>query len=259
MSIHDWSRVDSGVFHDFHIVWIGRLKGVLNEELLPKPFYALAEPILGEAELDVIALQAMTDSNSSPPTNTQKGKHVHSDQTEGAVALAPCPVLVEDIVPDPYARKSRRIVIKNAWQGDRVVAVIEIVSKGNKTSRARVEQFLKKSVSLLEKGIHLVVLDLHIPTALVPHGFHSMISRELGHEPSIAASDRPLSSVSYQVTETGAVRAYLVPLKFGDRLPELAVFLSPHDFVRLPLESTYNDSFRTVPWKFRELVAGDGG
>ena len=60
MPIHDWSRADNGIFHDFHIVWIGRLKGILNEELLPRPFYALAEPILGEAEPDVIALVADT-------------------------------------------------------------------------------------------------------------------------------------------------------------------------------------------------------
>jgi hypothetical protein len=256
MPIHDWSLVSAGVFHDFHIVWIGRLKGVLNEELLPKPFYALAEPIIGAAEPDVIALEARTGADSISAADSRESKHVHSDSAEGAVALAPCPVLVEDFVPDPYARKSRWIVIKDAWQGDRVVAVIEVVSPGNKTSRARTEQFLRKSVNLLDRGIHLVVLDLQAPTALVPRGFHAMITADLGHEATAVPAERPLSALSYQVLETGALRAHLVPLKVGDTLPELAVFLGPHDFVRLPLEATYAESFRTVPWKFRDVLAG---
>ncbi|MCU0728456.1 MAG: DUF4058 family protein [Planctomycetes bacterium] len=157
-------------------------------------------------------------------------------------------------MPDPFSRKARRIAIKDAVQGDRVVAVIEIVSSGNKTSRSRVEQFVGKSVTLLEKGIHLVVLDLQAPTPLVPRGLHAMISSQLGHEPSAAPAERPLSAVSYQVLETGTLRAHFVPLKVADRLPELAVFLGAHDFVRLPLEMTYEDSFRTVPWKFREVL-----
>jgi len=256
MAIHEWARVDAGVFHDFHVVWIGRLKGVLNEDLLPRPFYALAEPFLGAAEPDVIALEAESDSPSSSPDTSQKQKRVHSDRTEGAVALAPSSVLVEEIVPDPYARRSRRIVIKDAWQGDRVVAVIEVVSRGNKTSTARVEQFVQKSVEWLEKGVHLVLLDLHPPTPLVPHGFHALLCGELGHEPTAPPADRALSAVSYQVLESGALRAHLVPLKVGDPLPELAVFLTPHEFVRLPLERTYDESFHTVPWKFQEALAG---
>jgi hypothetical protein len=136
------------------------------------------------------------------------------------------------------------------------VAVIEIVSGGNKTSRARVEQFLSKSVGLLERGIHLVLLDIQAPTALVPRGLHARIASELGHEPSASPAGRPLSVVSYQVLESGAVRAHLVPLKVGDPLPEMAVFLTPHEFVRLPLEVTYGEAFRSVPWKFQEALEG---
>jgi hypothetical protein len=44
MAVHDWTRVDSGIFHDFHTVWIGALRSALNEGLLPDGYYALAEP-----------------------------------------------------------------------------------------------------------------------------------------------------------------------------------------------------------------------
>lgn len=209
MPIHDWTKVGPGAVHDFHVGWVGRLKCVLNEELLPRPYYAIAEPA------------------SPGPTRA-----------------------------DPYVRKARRIAIRSAVEGDRVVAVIEIVPSGNKTPRSRRERFVGKSVAFLEEGIHLAFVDIHPPTPLVPHGFHAAIAAELGRKATPAAPDRPLSAVSYQVLEAGTVRAHFVPLKVGDRLPELAVFLSPHEFVRLPLEATYEDAFRTVPWKYREALAG---
>jgi hypothetical protein len=256
MPVHDWTQVDAGVFHDFHLAWIARLKGALNEEILPRPYYALAEPLLGDIGPDVIAVEAAPRSGEVPiePPREEEPR-LHHDATEGAVALAPGEILVEEFQPDPYARKARQITIKNAWDGDRVVAVIEVVSGGNKSSRARAEQFLDKSVGLLETGIHLVLVDLHPGTRIVPDGFHALISEQLGHEPSPPPAERPLSAVSYQVLEMGALRAHLVPLRVGDRLPDLAVFLGPHEFVRLPLEATCEESFRTVPWKYQEILA----
>ena len=36
MLVHDWTRVDCAVFHDFHTVWIGALRSALNEGLQRK-------------------------------------------------------------------------------------------------------------------------------------------------------------------------------------------------------------------------------
>ncbi|MBI4604199.1 MAG: DUF4058 family protein [Planctomycetes bacterium] len=258
MAIHPWSRVDDGVFHHFHIRWIGALSSILNEGLLPRPYYAIAEPILGEAEPDVIALQAKIPSARSEKESYSAPSLLRSDSPEGAVALAPSGVRLEEFLPDPYLRKARWIVIKDAWQGDAVVAVIELVSRGNKISRARAEQFLRKTVGLLDRGIHVVMLDLHDPTNLVPRGFHILIADDLGHEASQPPADRPLSAVTYQVLDGGAVRAHFVPLKVGDSMPEMPVFLTLHEFLRLPLEATYNEAYRSVPWKFREALEGAG-
>ena len=30
MPIHDWSRVDAGVFHDFHLAWVVEIANALN-------------------------------------------------------------------------------------------------------------------------------------------------------------------------------------------------------------------------------------
>ncbi|MGH7193944.1 MAG: hypothetical protein ACREJM_10485 [Candidatus Saccharimonadales bacterium] len=35
MPIHDWTRVEAGIFHHFHVEWMGALARALNQGLLP--------------------------------------------------------------------------------------------------------------------------------------------------------------------------------------------------------------------------------
>ena len=43
MPIHDWTRVDAGLFHAFHQSWIVKLCDALNRGLLPPDYFALPE------------------------------------------------------------------------------------------------------------------------------------------------------------------------------------------------------------------------
>jgi len=43
MPIHDWTLVEAGTYHDFHLAWIAELQKVLNQGGLPNDHYALAE------------------------------------------------------------------------------------------------------------------------------------------------------------------------------------------------------------------------
>ncbi len=45
MPLHDWTRVDDGIFHDFYLAWIAEIRRSLNKGLLPDGFYALAEQV----------------------------------------------------------------------------------------------------------------------------------------------------------------------------------------------------------------------
>lgn len=45
MPIHDWTRVDVGIFHAFHHNWITEISRALNSGLLPSAFYALPEQL----------------------------------------------------------------------------------------------------------------------------------------------------------------------------------------------------------------------
>src|SRR5438876_883353 len=43
MPVHDWTRVDAGIFHHFHHGWIEEIARGLNRGILPADYYALAE------------------------------------------------------------------------------------------------------------------------------------------------------------------------------------------------------------------------
>ena len=43
MPIHDWTRVEAGIFHHFHHRWITSISDTLNAGMLPAEYYALAE------------------------------------------------------------------------------------------------------------------------------------------------------------------------------------------------------------------------
>ena len=57
MPIHDWTRVDAGIFHDFHHEWISTIRRALNDGLLPSEYYALAEQQAAGFGPDVLTLQ----------------------------------------------------------------------------------------------------------------------------------------------------------------------------------------------------------
>ena len=58
MPIHDWERVDAGIFHHFHHIWIDAITRVLNQRLLPRDYYALAEQQGAGFNPDVLTLKA---------------------------------------------------------------------------------------------------------------------------------------------------------------------------------------------------------
>jgi hypothetical protein len=45
--MHDWTRVDAGLFHDFHQSWAITLRNSLNAGALPADYFALVEQTFG--------------------------------------------------------------------------------------------------------------------------------------------------------------------------------------------------------------------
>jgi hypothetical protein len=212
MPLHDWTRVDAGIFHDFHLEWIHSLKAVLNSGLLPPEYYALAEQVAGGLHSDVLTLEA-----------------------------------------GQYARKRRRITIRHR-SGDDVVAMVEILSPGNKSSQHALQTFVEKTLELLDANNHMLILDLFPPEPRDPEGIHGAIWSRCDENSSFHLPEGlPLTLVAYAA---GAdIRAYIEPTGVGQVLSMMPLFLSSLRYVSVPLEATYQTAFDAVPRRWREVLA----
>lgn len=245
MPVHDWTRVKAGVFHHFHHSWIEEIQRALNGGLLPRDFYAMAEQRTGMFGPDVLALELAKDHGDLPVSKTG------GEAAESGLLLADpkSRVVVQGDLAF-YRRKQNRIVIRHV-SGDVVVAMIEIVSPGNKASRSATRDFAEKAAALIGQGVHLSVLDILPPTKACPESIHAAIWTELQGEDS-SPLDRPLTLVSYESTEVP--RAFIEPLDVGEPMPAVPVYLRPGAHLLLPAEETYSAAYAVLPSRWREIL-----
>jgi hypothetical protein len=239
MPLHDWSRVPSGLFHHFHQSWTIRISDALNAGRLPKGVSALVEQKSGPLESDVLAIEA-------------RSRRSEDEAGEGNVALIdrPATKIVRRTTKDYYTDRANRVVVKHHL--GRIIAVIEIVSPGNKNSRAAFREFLDKTLGFLRRGVHVLVVDLFPPTPRDPFGIHKVIWDEFEEEEFALPPGKDRILASY---ETGKERAaYIEPVGVGDKLPDMPLFLSNAVHVIVPLEATYQATWDVCPEEFRIAV-----
>ncbi len=249
MPIHDWPRVIPGIFHDFHHEWISTIKRALNSGLLPPDYYALAEQIAGGLGPDVLALES---NRPRTPAANGNGSGSDAEPVSGGVALATAPPRVRftsTVETEKYARKRKRIAVRHA-SDDRVVAMIELVSPGNKGSRYALRSFVEKALQLLDAGVHLLIVDLFPPGPRDPQGIHGAIWSEMIEEEFRLPADQPLTLASYAAADV--TQAFVETAAVGGALPEMPLFLRPRFYVPVPLEATYQAAFEAVPKRWQE-------
>ena len=217
MPIHNWTRVDAGVFHHFHLHWIIALTDILNRRLLSTEFYALVEQ----------------PSRSCLPIAERSA----SPQAETDLEF--------------YRRKQNVAAVRHV-SGDRLVAIIEVVSKGNKSGRKPFDDFVRKSAEFLTRQIHLLILDLQPATSRDPQGIHGAIWDEVAGEPYVCPADKPLTLAAYELA--AGLRAFVEPVGVGDPLIDMPLYLEPGRYVAVPLEETYRTAFDSVPRRWRTVL-----
>ncbi len=246
MPIHDWIRVDAGLFHHFHQDWTIELCRALNAGRLPAGYVALTDQQTGGPIPDVLTL------NRRPKGS---GK---LESAGGGLAVATAPPqarFVVEVEEDTYARRANRIRIQH--RHGEVVAVIEIVSPGNKSNWNALRAFVRKAGDLIWQGIHLLVVDLFPPSERDPQGIHKAIWDEIADRPFELPPDKKLTVVAYRAVPTKT--AYVEPVAVGDELPGLPIFLTEDEYVPAPLEETYRASWAVFPPDFKELLEPPAG
>lgn len=188
MPVHDWTRVEAGIFHDFHVAWISEIRKSLNSGLLPEGYYALAEQHAGQSIAGVFTPHAGPPPFDpwSPPPDTGRGT---------AVAEAPPKVRRHQTIELSLLSRQRSIAVRHV-SGHRLVALVKIVSPANKDLAESVKGFARKAVSAMLYGVHLLLLDLfpagrHDPRGLTfwnrdrgtPHERRIVPDQQVGEKP----------------------------------------------------------------------------
>ena len=120
MPVHDWKPGFAWLFHDFHQEWISAIKRALNNGILPPDYFALSEQVTVGVTPDVLTLRDRAVASDEPGASG------------GLLAVEPKTRIVATLGGVP--RKKNQVAIKHASH-NRTVAVIDIVSPGNKDSK----------------------------------------------------------------------------------------------------------------------------
>jgi hypothetical protein len=240
MPIHDWTRVDAGLFHDFHQSWTVALRNALNAGILPPDYFALVEQRVRGPIPDVLTLELS-------PGSTNAGL---DDLTSTVATAQPRTRLIRRSEPRVYASKANRITVRH--RHGKVVAVIEVVSPGNKASRAEFRAFIEKTADLIQQGVHLLMIDLFPPGPRDPQGLHKALWDEFQEEEIQLPADKPLTLAAYDAGPPPV--AYVDFVAVGETLPEMPLFLQPERYVKAPLEATYQATWATFPAVLKGLL-----
>jgi hypothetical protein len=136
------------------------------------------------------------------------------------------------------------------------LAIIEIVSPGNKDAHGALRDFVEKTAEFIYREIHVLVVDLFSPTPRDPLGIHKAIWDELADDPFEFPPEKDRILVSYNAGYE--LKAYIEPIAVGDTLPDMPLFLTrdlPQNLhVLVPLESTYQATWSATPLELRVAV-----
>ena len=256
VTIHDWTRVLPGIWHDFHVGWIGEIRKQLNGGLLPDPFYALAEP-QGGFTVEADPPEDGEDDDGEGDRRFEGdllSLHGGGDfGGDGGVALAEAPPRVRLRLPAGSGPTARRITVRHAT-GDRIVALIELVSPGNRDGRRKIEAFCDQVEAAVDGGVHVLLVDLFPPTELLPAGMQGAVAErfDIRYEPP---PGEPLCCAAYR-SAGEATTSFVEPLAVGAAPPTMPLFLTADRYVNLPLAASYAAAFSPTPAKFRRMLEG---
>jgi len=194
MPMHDWTKVDAQIYHAFHAFWISELSRTLNGGLLPDEYYSLIEITFPSLSLE---------THFAATTEPEVCLHVQSS------------IAVKDV------------------RDDRTVAMIEIISPGNRSNRLGIRALSDKTEELIERRIHSLIND-----------------------PFQLPVNEPLTLVAYE--SDLITLASIETVAVGRSLPDMPLFLQPNGCVMVPLEATYNAAFEAMPRRWRKVLENIG-
>jgi hypothetical protein len=142
--------------------------------------------------------------------------------------------------PDEFA-----VHVREIRDSSRLVAVMEIVSEGNKKEVSERQAFAAKCAAHLQLGIGLVVADVVTSRRA---NLHDTLIRHMGEaDKYLFPPDTPIYVAAYRPVrraDRNLIDFWPMPLTIGQPLPAVPLALKGFTTIALDLEATYVDALR---------------
>ncbi len=218
-------------WEEVHGLWPGIMAMRMNEILPPQYRCGLKVHLGTLVEVDVAAY----DLARANPT------HDETTHADGPVWEPEAPTLLletEELSPPEY-----EVRVYDAARGRQLVAVVELVSPGNKDRPQSRKAFVDKCHALLQQGVCVAIVD--IVTNFSTNLYAELAARLGAEPPSIAESKIYAVTCRTRPGRRGVrVETWQRALSVGSLLPTLPLYLSEAFQVPLELEATYEDTCR---------------
>jgi hypothetical protein len=220
---------DDYPWESVHSTWATTLAGRLNHGILPAGYYALPQVKFGgQVEIDVANVQ-------QPSVDPGAATAAWAPPPPGLTALLDFTEV--DVIE---VRVFRRL------GGPQLRGTIELVSPRNKDRPAARLAFATKVASYLNQAIGVLVVDVITERQA---NLHEEIARHLGLALEPWQSPTNLYAIAYRTFPQGdhfQLEAWPEPLRLGEKLPTMPLWLDVDFSIPVPLEETYQASCETL-------------
>ena len=224
---HRWDAV--------HGQWPGEIVRTLFD-ILPAGF--VAEPQVyhpAPFEVDI----SMTEDDDHPPVDANTGGGT-------AVLAVSAPTLT--VTADLTESDEYEVRVYDAERQRTLVAAIEIISPANKDRTETREQFVGKVAALLRQDVCVAIVD--IVTTRQANLYAELLARFGRSDPSLGEAPLGIYAVTLYSRKPKKkpplLDAWFFPLKLGQPLPTIPLWLSPDLPINLPLEPNYQEVCRLL-------------
>jgi hypothetical protein len=228
---------DAHSWDELHGMWPAMVVRQLVE-VLPEPYFAAPAVHLGTLyEIDV--------GTYDDPSRERSETEAVAGAAIAATYAPPKPTLtLEPQLPDQDVYEVR---VYDSRRNRRLVAAIEIVSPSNKDRPETRGTFVSKVAALLTHDVCVSIVDV---VSTRSSNLYAELMRFLqSNDPSLGGQAPPIYAVTIRTRHEDRRRLmdnWYHPLVIGERLPTLPVWLHESLAVSLDLESSYEESCRSL-------------
>ncbi len=223
----------------FHGQWPAVIVQQLGK-ILPERYVAAPRVHSGsQVDIDIATFDTEAEEKSTAEANGGTGGVATAVWVPAKPTLA-----VETALPDSDEYEVR---IFDAKRGRRLVAAVEIVSPANKDRPEHRRIFVSKCAALLQQHVSVAIVDL---VTVREFNLYADLLDLLGqHDPSLGAGFPSLYATACRWRPQGKTRlleAWNQPMRLGQPLPTLPLWLTAACAVPLVLEESYEQTCRDL-------------